>query len=244
MSDTSPPSPPEPGPTAPTLPPAPADTEGVSGAPPARSKGPIWIIVGAVLGIAIIVAIIALTRPTPESAASPTAPVGAAPTGVPTGAGQTYSDNGVTFQYPVGWIHGPSILTREVGTKLWSETFAPKAYDPNGVVVTEYTLQQDLSQIPASPLEAQLKQMVTTSLGGQNVSDVTPVTVGTLTGYQVTFDAEANDTQFAVQLTMLFVGLQQFNINCQTTSSSSADIQAGCQQIMSTFRLTESSPTP
>jgi hypothetical protein len=63
--------------------------------------------------------------------------------------------------------------------------------------------------------------------------------------YQVMFDAEANGVRYAVELTMIFDGLDQYNINCQSSSTATAVIQAGCQQIKSTFRITASpSATP
>jgi hypothetical protein len=246
VSDPPPPSSPEPEPTGQrtNLPPAPQDAGGeFEPALPRVTKGPIAILIGAVVAVAIVVGVLALARSRSNSAGSPSA----APTvsnGAPVG-GQTFADHGVTFQFPSGWIHGQSILSNQVGTSLWSETFAPKPLDPNGVVVTQYRLTQDLSSLPPSALETQLKQLVAQSLGGQNVSDVTQTTVGSMAAYQVTFDAEANNVEYAVELTMIFDGLDQYNINCQSSSTATADIGPGCQQIKRTFQLASSpSATP
>ena len=248
MSDAPPPSTPDPNATPPdaALPPAPPDG-GAAMAPTVSrgAKGPVAILIGALVAIAVVVGAILLARSRSDSSAgSPSATSPASTGSVPVG-GQTFADHGVTFQFPSGWIHGESILSNQVGTSLWSETFAPKPLDPNGVVVTQYRLTQDLSSLPPSALESQLRQLVTQSLGGRNMSGVAQTTVGSMPAYRVTFDAEANGVQYAVELTMIFDGLDQYNINCQSSSTATTDIQPGCRQIKSTFRITGSpSATP
>jgi hypothetical protein len=239
VTDTPPPSTPEPDPTetGPSLPPTPAG-EGAALEPSASrgAKGPIAILIGGLIAIAIAVGVIALARSKSEP---PAASASAKPTGTATmpAGGQTFAEHGVTFQFPSGWIHGQSILSSQVGTSLWSETFAPKPFDPNGVVITQYRLTQDLSSLPPSALETQLRQLVTQTLGGKNVSDVTQTTVGSMPAYQVTFDADAKDVRYTVELTMIFDGLDQYNINCQSSSTATVDIRPGCQQIKSTFEI-------
>lgn len=159
---------------------------------------------------------------------------------------KTYADNGVSLSYPSGWGHGPSILATETASSLWSETFAP-AGGPDGVLVTQYRLDTEVSDLPATVLEARLKTTVSglaQGAGGRLTSEVTPTTVGTVPGYQVAFTASLEGKPYTVELTMLFVGLDQYNINCQYSDATSQQIKVGCEQVKDTFRVTGSTASP
>lgn len=230
MSDTIPPPPPE-EPRAETSP-TPPMGEGAPiqpAPPPARSKLPRIVGLVVVLAILAVLAIVAL-KPKDESASG---------NGV-------YTDNGVTLRYPDGWIHGPTQFAAQRGTSLWSETFAPGS-GPDSVIVTQYRLQNDISGVPVAEAEQQLTQLargLAQEAGGDLTSEAAPAQVGALNGYRITFTASVNGTPLNVELTMLFRGTDQYNINCQYSDAKASEITAGCAQVKDTFALTGESPSP
>jgi len=198
------------------------------------------IAAGVVVAVAAAIIIVS-TRPTSDSSrATPSGPASSVASGATTG-GQTYAANGVTLNYPAGWVHGPSILEGETKASVWSETFSPQLGIPEGVVVTQYLLNVDSSTVTAEALEAELKNLATglsQGSGGDLTSDVTPTTVGTLTAYQVNFSAFLKGTEYSVELTVVFDGHDQYNINCQSSTGAAAAIAPGCQMVKDTFRIT------
>lgn len=158
----------------------------------------------------------------------------------------TYTANGVTFQYPSAWIHGPSVFLAESGPNVWSETFAP-SNGPASVIVSQYTLKVDISTVSAAAAEQEVTALVSglaKDAGGEITSPVKPTTVGALDGYAVSFTAEVKGTPYDVDMTILFHGTAQYNINCQSSDETRTEIDAGCQQVLSTFALTGESPAP
>jgi hypothetical protein len=221
MSDVIPPPPPEIPPDQ-EIPASPS----IVPAPEPRKRSPI-LIVGIVVGVIVL--------------------LGAAGFFALRSKGDgTYTANGVAFQYPGSWVHGPSTLVAQRGTSVWSETFGPTD-GPSSVIVTQYTLNTDISQISAAAAQREVTDLVrglAQGAGGELTSEATPTTIGMLNGYQVSFTAQVNGTPVDIELTTLFHGTAQYNINCQHTDAEAAEIAQGCAQVKSTFALTGESPAP
>jgi hypothetical protein len=222
------------------MPPPPPGSETPEPAPQAspqrRGKGPVLIAAGLVILIAAAV-IIVVTRPKSSTSATASRP---APTS-PVAGGQLYAANGVNLSFPEAWVHGPSILVNQTKPSVWSETFSPKLGIPEGVVVTEYLLNGDSSHVSPEALETELKNLATSlaqGSGGEVTSDVTPTTVGTLTAYEVSFTATLKGVQYTLDLTVVFHGADQYNINCQSSAAEAATIAPGCQMVKDTFQIT------
>ena len=204
--------------------------------PQRRGKGPVLIAAGLVILIAAGVIIVA-TRPKSHSSATPS---GSVPNS-PVAGGQLYAANGVSLSFPSAWVHGPSILVNQTKPSVWSETFSPKLGIPEGVVVTEYLLNANSSLVSPEALETELRNLATSlaqGSGGEVTSDVTPTKVGTLTAYEVSFTATLKGAQYTLDLTTVFYGAHQYNINCQSSAAESATIAPGCQMVKDTFQIT------
>lgn len=221
MSDVIPPPPPE-------IPPHQGVPAAPAIGPPSepRKRSPI-LIVGIVVGVIVLLGAAAFFASSQGDYGS-------------------YTANGVTFQYPSSWVHGPSTLVAQRGTSVWSETFGP-TNGPSSVIVTQYTLNTDISQVSAAAAQREVTDLVrglAQDAGGELTTEATPTSIGTLNGYQVSFTAQVNGSPVDIELTTLFHGTAQYNINCQHTDAEAAEIAQGCAQIKSTFALTGESPAP
>jgi hypothetical protein len=224
MSDALPPAPPadEPGLT----PPGPPSPSGP--AAPVPYTRPRWVV-----PVVIVAAVVALGS------------LAAAVTLIVRGAG-TYTANGVTLHYPKSWKQGPTRFAAQSGDAVWSEGFSPTG-GVDAVTVTGYRLKADVSSVSPAALENELDGVVNDlarQLGGTVTASPTPVQVAGLQGYRSTLDLTIEGQPVTTELTMLFHGQDQFNIECQSTASHSQEINAGCDQVKSSFALSGSSPAP
>jgi flagellar basal body-associated protein FliL len=151
-----------------------------------------------------------------------------------------YSDHGVAFNYPASWKHGQTQFAAQSGSAVWSESFSPGSSSTEGVTVSQYALNADVSSVSPDAVKAEVTTLVgnlAQQLNGSIVGDLKPAQVGGMQGYEVTINATIEGQALTVDLTLLFKGKAQYNIGCQATSANQDEISKGCTQVKDTFAL-------
>jgi hypothetical protein len=149
-----------------------------------------------------------------------------------------YSDHGVAFSYPTSWRHGKTEFAAQSGSAVWSESFGPPSNSTEGVTISQYALKADVSSVPPDAVKAEvtgLVQGLAQQLNGSVAGDPTSVQVAGLQGYEVTMSATIQGQAVTIDLTLLFKGMTQYNIACQSTAADQSDMSKGCAQVKSTF---------
>jgi hypothetical protein len=220
MSQTPPPPPPaqEPGSAPPQAPVAPAEA-----APPAPKRRTGWIIAGVVAAV-VVLGLIALV--------------------VVFGGQNTYEGNGVTFDYPATWaVDDAAEFQTQAGDATWTVAVGPES-GSDAVVVSSYALRSDVGSVSPADLRAELENTfggLVTQAGGQVTEPLSEATMGGLDGYSITFttpDTEGGD--LTTELTAVFEGSTQWNVQCQSHADSADEIQEGCTAIHDSFEVTAS----
>jgi hypothetical protein len=200
-----------------------------------------------VCAVALTVAVLAGcskngTTTAPKTPASPVAPTSAAASGTPvaTGGSQTFNGHGVSFQYPADWkpftVSGTSASQ---GNQVWSESFGIDS--GNFVTVSQYTV--GLAITPSnidqhsSELTTQIQNLFTQA-GGSMQSGPVKLTMGGFPalGYSGT---AVNPQAMSVKtkIVLAFNGTTEYFVNCQSTGTDTSALDAGCQQIVTTFTV-------
>jgi hypothetical protein len=228
------PAPPEGGPA---LPPPPPTTPTVQDA---VTSGERMLVIAVVIGAVALTIGGQLWVGGTRSGSSGVPPSSSSLTPVPVG-GTTYEQNGVRFTYPPGWTEGPTSTSGSVGAPpLWTDGFSPpsgSSYDI--VIVSAYNLGDAGSLDPSrqQTLVKNLTNALLSSLHGSLTADVAPVAIGPETGYHSLMSVTLQGVPVAVDFNVLFHGSTEYTIVCQSTSSATDEVAAGCGQIRSTFQI-------
>jgi hypothetical protein len=148
-----------------------------------------------------------------------------------------FTGHGVSLDYPPGWDAGPTLFLAESATADWSESFVP--FDgPQGVSVTAYRLTDDVTPASVEQAHAKLEALVedlATDQRGRVTDQLAPVTVGGIDGYHASFTAFVNGVEMTDDLTMLFFGDRQWNIQCQYDERGASAVTSGCRKVKASF---------
>ncbi len=154
---------------------------------------------------------------------------------------QTYSDNGVTFEYPAGWDEFPAeaAATSSGSNELWSATVGPDK--TNLVNLTAYELNIAVTSDNLETIEAELNQViqgVVDQAGGEITAGPTADEVAGLPAYtyrweDVEVDGEPKDSDAY----FLFDDKTEYFFNCQFSDDVAEEVRAGCELILSTFEV-------
>jgi hypothetical protein len=156
------------------------------------------------------------------------------------GSGQTFDGHGVSFEYPSDWkpinISGESASQ---GSEVWSE--AVGIDDGNFVLVRQYGV--NLSITPSnidqhtSELTTQIQSLFTQA-GGSMQSGPTKLTMGGFPalGYSGTA-VNPQAVSVKTRIVLAFNGTTEYFVNCQSTGTDASALDAGCDQIVSTFTV-------
>ena len=160
----------------------------------------------------------------------------------PTAQGGAFSGHGISFSYPASWtwITGPG-FGAEAGNRLWSEGFFPGPSEGlSYVAVTAYRLPFDADLQPVTALAAQLKTVMSTlatRFNGSLTSGPTSVQVDGAQAFSATITFQQAGQDLTTQVVAVFSGSTQYNINCEYTADSQAQVSGACAQVVSSFRL-------
>jgi hypothetical protein len=160
--------------------------------------------------------------------------------GSATGSGQTFNGHGVSFQYPSDWksisISGESASQ---GSEVWSEAFGID--DGNFALVRQYNINLSITSSNidqhTSELTTQIQNLFTQA-GGSMQSGPTKLTMGGFPalGYSGTaVNPQADSVK--TRIVLAFNGTTEYFVNCQSSGSDTSALDAGCDQIVSTFTV-------
>ena len=195
------------------------------------------IVVGSALLLALAAcqSSVTITAPSasPTQAASSSAPS-------PSSDSNTYSDNGVSFQYPADWKDVTSQVSfgsqAQSSNQAWAvdlglgvtDLVDVTAYGNTGI--TPSNLTQHIADVTS-----QIKNLFDT---GTDVKGPTVVTMGGLKGLQFDVSSTLSDgTAYTSTLVLVFSSDTEYFLNCQATSAHADEIAAGCSQIQDTFTI-------
>ena len=163
---------------------------------------------------------------------------------------QTDRGNGVSFDYPAGWVEG-SAQTRAGGgaNQLWNTAVAVGELDL--VLVEAYGLNVPVTaeNLDAAKVEIEgLARRLFEQVGGTIQAGPEEITVADKPGLRFRGTGTLDGTPIESTVVFILDGTTQYNINCQRTAEWAEEIERGCQQIVRTFTVypveTESTVPP
>jgi hypothetical protein len=156
----------------------------------------------------------------------------------------TYEDNGVAFEYPDGWDEFPAeaSATSTGSNELWSATVGPDK--TNLVNITAYQLNIEVTEENLTSIEAELESVIQdvvdqaegTITDGPTADEVAGFPAYTFTWEDVEVEGEPKDSSAY----FVFNGDIEYFFNCQFSTDTAEEIQAGCDQILESFEVTDS----
>jgi len=154
------------------------------------------------------------------------------------GGSNTYSDNGVTFQYPSSWTtHAPASMAAQTGSAQWTTTLA-SGQGQNLIIVTAYGLNFAVNSGNIDKIKSQVSQTlgnIAQQAGGTFGGNLAPTTMGGFPGYQADITVGGG---LASSVVVVFDGQTEYFMNCQYDSSGKSDVLAACDQVKGSFQAT------
>jgi len=152
------------------------------------------------------------------------------------GGAQTYQGHGVSFAYPAGWSSGTPQAGNTTGNLLWATGVAPPTPDGE-IIVQGYRLRipvtaQNIAAVV--PGLARLLQHEGATLHGLPQK----ITMANLPGVQFDTSSDSGGTPSQGTLVFAFNGTMEYFVSCQYAPGAAASVQQGCDQVVSTFRVT------
>lgn len=143
-----------------------------------------------------------------------------------------------SFEHPSDWTTSRN-ATLQFGGTSGIRTIAVQLKLPyNQAVISQYRLKRTLPPgVPANKKEIDRIVDILTKQSGGTASDGVAVTVGGIPGYQYTIEYSAGNTDLQNQVTFLFSGQDEFQINCQSTPDKRDEMAKGCKQILDTLKF-------
>ena len=159
----------------------------------------------------------------------------------------------MTFSYPSSWSHIPATFVTQIGSALWTESFAPMpapdAAQPSQprardlVVVASYHTNVSITK-KTLPRYRRLIQAAVVQLaaqtGGKVVGGPLRSAIGRFAGYGFEVTATLPDaTLVQSRLVFAFNKHTEYFLNCQHVQNGplADEIDAGCDQVRLSFRV-------
>lgn len=167
------------------------------------------------------------------------------PTAAAGGSAETtsYSDNGVSFDYPVEWrlLDQTGATSSTGGDQLWTQALGLGVSEASVVIVSAYQLRLDVSKVPPDQLKTEIDatlDQLAQQAGGSRVGGLTEASLGSLDGYEATIDA-TSPAGADVQSRVVF-GFDrdlEYYVNCQYEPDARTVILDGCDTIQDSFAV-------
>ncbi len=160
-----------------------------------------------------------------------------------TGVESSYAENGITLDYPSDWeaLDQAGATTSTGGNELWTQGFGPEASGSNVVIVSAYQLKLDVGDVPPEQLKTEIEatlDQLAQQAGGSRVGELEEASLGSLTGFQATINAEsAEGAPVQSRVVFGFDRDTEYFINCQYEPSAKAQILGGCDTMQQTFAV-------
>ena len=147
---------------------------------------------------------------------------------------QTYTGNGVSFAYPAGWSVGTPHGITATGDLLWTAVVGPGTQQ-DVILIEGFRLKAPVTTQNIEAIVPDLARLIQDN-GYIFKGSPQAITMAGLPGVQ--FDV-TNGTGGSRQsrLVLAFSGTTEYSVNCQYTHARAAEIQQGCDQVLSTFRV-------
>jgi hypothetical protein len=176
-----------------------------------------------------------------DGSSAPTTPASTTPPASP--RAEAYSDNRVSFDYPLGWqsLNITSSSASTNGSVVWQEAFGPGP-GSDFVSVTDYSINASITADNIDQEEPPTTDSITSlfqQAGGSLTSGPDRITMGGLPalGYAGTaLDPDGN--QVDVRMVLAYDGTTEYYVNCQGSGEGATAIAAACDQIVGSFTLT------
>lgn len=148
-----------------------------------------------------------------------------------------YEGNGITFNYPTSWSE------LQLGEGRFSAGDANFSVgvglDPtNEVTVSGYTLRMAVTAENLSQVEAEvsgLADSVASSVGGEVTSGPEMATYGGMPSWHFEVGGQLGGQTHLLHGYMLFDGMTQYWVGCESDEANAEAISAGCDQILATL---------
>lgn len=155
----------------------------------------------------------------------------------------SYAENGIALDYPSDWeaLDQAGATTSTGANEIWTQGFGPDASGSNVVIVSAYQLKLDVGDVPPEQLRTEIDttlDQLTQQAGGSRVGELEDASLGSLTGFQATINAQSAEGA-AVQSRVVF-GFDrdtEYFLNCQYEPSARAQILGGCDTMQQTFTV-------
>lgn len=161
-----------------------------------------------------------------------------------TSAGSSYTDNGVAFDYPSSWdlLEQTGATSSTGGNQLWTQAVGPGASESSVVIVSAYQLRLDVSKVAPDRLKTEIDatlDQLAQQAGGSRVGSLQNATLGSLSGYQATINAQSPSGQDVQSRVVFgFDGDVEYYVNCQYEADARTPILGGCDAIQGSFAVT------
>jgi hypothetical protein len=148
---------------------------------------------------------------------------------------KTFQEDGFafTFEYPNSWVPSDKATVADQLGASADKTIGIGLDDDDGIILQSYTLN---TEITASNLDLAKKEL--DGLMSQVDPSATGQTGDTAGFPSITYDAVAipTPTDGESRLVALFQGDQEYLINCQSTPDHRDEVNAACDQALSTLK--------
>jgi len=186
------------------------------------------------LGVAVATGAVRVGKVAPPPSGPVIPPLGVAKNGAFTGSG-------VTFRYPAGWrtLTGAPVPVGELGPMR--RIVIGSGAGSDRVVVQAFRLQTPISDATSSALMGVVSQEIAAFAQAEHGTVTSPVKAAAL-GEMPAFAARAS-WQGPGGVTMQgrfyfgYEGYAVFEVSCQRATTDPAEIDAGCDQIVKTFKV-------
>jgi hypothetical protein len=155
----------------------------------------------------------------------------------------SYAENGVALDYPADWeaLDQAGATTSTGANELWTQGFGPDASGSNVVIVSAYQLKLDVGDVPAEQLKTEIEatlDQLAQQAGGSRVGELEEASLGSLTGFQATINAEsAEGAPVQSRVVFGFDRDTEYFLNCQYEPSAKVQILGGCDTMQQTFAV-------
>jgi len=186
------------------------------------------------LGVAVATGAVRAGKPVPKASGPVIPSLGTAKNGV-------FAGSGVTFRYPTGWRTLPPQSTPVGELGPTRRIVIGSGTGSDRVVVQAFRLQAPITDAEKTGVMGQVGSSVSAFVSSQHGTMETPVAEGKL-GALPAFTATASwpGTGGATMHGRFYFGYQGyaiFEVTCQRATTAPAQIDAGCDQIVETFRV-------
>jgi len=202
-----------------------------------RSQGVRLLLAGFVLlvglGIAVATGAVRAGKPAPAPTAPPLPPLGTAADGV-------FSGSGVTFDYPQTWRTLPQPAAPEQGPGPVGRIVLGTGTGTDRVLVEAFRLAAPITDSTKAVFLAQVSQEVSAFASAEQGtlrSKVTATTLGSLPAYTARAEWPGpGGVTMVGRFYFAYQGYAVYEVSCQRATTAPAEIDAGCDQIVTTFR--------